>query len=940
MLAIVASTHDELDELMKAHKDIAKRLASDFFSISFYVFILAFILSMFLSRKLLLPVRELHRGAMSIRDGKLDISLDAPSRDELGEVIEVFNEMAVSLKSKTAELQRMNTEIKESRDFLEIIMDSIEDEILIIDSDFMVVKANKAVTEKMNFESTMPSAHSGVSSVVGEFCHMVSHRMSRPCFLSGKECPVKEVFTTGKTFRTVHQHVGFDGEQVVHEILACPIRDADGSVVNVIELLRDVTEMKRFEAALSQKNRELTAINGISAILSRSLDTKATIKNVVERLTAMLEMDEGGIFLVDRERKELVCSLTGRRLPLGGNIPSVAIENGTIHTIDDMDKMDETAFQWSPGADIRSCCCIPLKGKEEMIGSLYMMSRKPHNFTAEEKRVLASVGDMTGIALENTRLYDRINALYEYQRKRRMQEHDSLLSLSSRLTSASDIRGAIDTALSLIADSLNADFALLLDLDKDNNLSVKSFLSEFKTPSIPREFNFGPDSLERHAVEKKKPVVVRTFSASPEVRSPLSGSESAVSVPLFTGKKTLGVFSLYFNVPVELREEDIHFLEIVSSILAVAMERSEFYEAMLAERSLASIVFESMSDGLYTVNTEGVITSVNRTAEMILGIPSSDLIGRRCVDVITHKEVGTERALCGPECPLSYAIRGTSVNRETDYIDPSGKRISMAVSCAPLITRDGMLIGAVEVFRDITREKEIDRMKTEFVTTVSHEFRTPLSAIIGMTEMLIEGEVEGDRAREYIETIQNEGKRLSSMVSDLLDISRIESGEEIFHEGEVDFQLLLNETRRAFSDIIRRKNVLFETHVSDNVLGFRGDADKLKQLLVNLVSNSLTYSENNCMIDIGVRREGGTLRIKVADTGWGIPAGDIPLLTRKFFRGTHGLKKKGTGLGLSLCKDIAVLHGGSLTIRSKEGRGTLVTVDLPVRKAASPQGIT
>lgn len=775
ILPIVFTVQKEIAALVEGSnpRGVQERIVSDFISISFYVFILAFILSLFLSRKLLLPLNELHRGAMSVRDGNFNTILSAPSKDELGEVVGVFNEMTASLKTKTEELEAKSMEIKEARDFLEIIMNSIEDKIIIIDKDLRVVKANNAVYEKTTAENR--------PWIIGEFCHIVSHGMSNPCFLNGVDCPVKEVFNTGKTYRTVHGHKGIDGNAAEYEILACPIRDKNGDVIYVIEVLRDVTEMKR--------------------------------------------------------------------------------------------------------------------------------------------------------------LYDRINALYEYHRNRRKREHDSLLSLSSRLTSAIGIKEAIDATLNLIVDSFNAELILLFALNGDNDLVLKSVLSEYEDSPVLSDHRFDADSIEWHAVQKKEPVVVPAFSSHYYVACPLSACESAVAVPISTGGKTLGVFSLYFKNPQEFKEEDIHFLEIISSILAVATERSEFYERMLAERGLAEIVFESISDGLYTVDTDCVITSVNRAAERILGIPAENLIGRRCMDVIVHKDAGSDKILCGAECPLSHAIRGMAMSREMDHINPAGRRISVSVSCAPLVDGDGVLIGAVEVFRDITREKEISRIKTEFVTTVSHEFRTPLSAIVGMAEMLMEKEVEGERAKEYIDTILNEGRRLSSMVSDLLDISRIESGEEIFNEGDVDFNLLLHDIKKTFSDIIKIKDIRIETHVTEDVRGFRGDSEKLRQLLLNLVGNSITYSDNNCEIDVNIRTERETLKVDVSDTGWGIPDEDLSFLTRKFFRGRHSIKTKGTGLGLSLCRDIAEIHGGTLAIRSGLGEGTIVTVTLPLDRGKNPQGI-
>ncbi|HWR57937.1 MAG TPA: GAF domain-containing protein [Thermodesulfovibrionales bacterium] len=934
ILPIVVTTNREIRELM-AGADILlvkQNITSSLISISFYVFIVAFILALFFSRKVLLPARALHKGAMSLRDGNLDTTLEVSSRDELGEVIEVFNEMAASLRHKTGELETKNREIRESRDFLEIIMDSIEDEILIIDPHYRVVKANRAVFERMEMGGKVVGIQREASGrIIGQFCHVVSHNNPKPCFMEGEDCPVKQVLETGKVVRAVHQHLGPEGEKIVYEILACPIKDGDGNVLHVIELLRDVTELKLYEAVLSQKNKELTVINSIAALLSHSLDTRATISNVVSKLMSMLDMEDGGIFFIDGERKKLVCALTGRRLPLGGNILGRAVESSAIQTVDHIIGKGE-APPWLLGTEIRSCCCVPLKGKEGTVGVLYLMSSRTHSFTAEERRMLSSVGDMTGIALENTRLYDRIRSLYEFQRSRREREHNSLLALSSRLTSATDIREAIDTTLNMITDSFDADLGLLLVLEDNNRLVLRSVLGDFKDTAVLSTHNFGRESIEWVAVETRKPVILPSVPEYFDIACPIATCESAVSMPVCTSDKTLGVFSLYFKARQDLREEDIHFLEIVSSIFAVAMERSEFYENMLAQKGLAGIVFDSISDGLYTVDTDYVITSVNKAAERILGIPAEGLIGRKCVDVVIHKETGSDKTVCGMDCPLSSALAGTPAGKEMDYIDSFGKRISVYVSCAPLISVDGALIGAVEVFRDITREKEINRMKTEFVTTVSHEFRTPLSAIVGMTEMLADGEVKGERAAEYVNTMLREGRRLSDMVSDLLDISRIEAKGAPSNEIEIDFHVLLDDVVRTFSDIIRSKNIHVDTHVDDGVRFF-GDGDGIKKMLLNLFSNSATYCDSNCVIAIEVRKKSDEdLVIEVSDTGWGIPGEDIPLLGRRFFRGKHGIKTKGTGLGLSLCKEIAELHGGVFGIESKLGRGTVATVDLPVRR--------
>lgn len=278
---------------------------------------------------------------------------------------------------------------------------------------------------------------------------------------------------------------------------------------------------------------------------------------------------------------------------------------------------------------------------------------------------------------------------------------------------------------------------------------------------------------------------------------------------------------------------------------------------------------------------------------------------------------------------MSHALAGKPSRGELDFVNRTGMRFPMSVKCSPLFNMEGKLIGATEVFRDVTREREIDRMKTDFVKTVSHEFRTPLSAIVGMTEMLQSREVEGTRADEYLKTILQEGKRLTNIVSDLLDISRIESGKEILIAEEIDFPLLLSDIQRTFSDIIRLKGIKMSIIADDTVQGFCGYREKISQLLLNLVGNATTYSDPGCSIEVRVEKESSYLKMTVSDTGWGIPPEDIPNLTKKFFRGTHGIRTKGTGLGLSVCSEIARVHNGTLSFDSTPGKGTTVTVVLP-----------
>lgn len=763
MLSIYTTMHNNIEKIrMGADLDLmGKEILNDLVSISLYMFFLSFLLSLFLSKKILHPIRELHKGALSIKEGNLIEIPEIKTFDELREVISVFNDMSTSLKEKSEELERAYRHIKDAKDFLETVMDSIEDEIIIINREMKVVRANKAAMKKYSnrYLPLRGEGLKGFEDIIDKQCYSIFHKTEDSCYID--DCPARIVFQTGKTYKTVHCHVDDRGNKNYYEIIASPVFDNDGNVIYMIKVLRDITERIHYDKELKRKNKELMVLNSIAELLTKSLTNKDILQEVIFRVIDVLGMDDGGIFLIDEKTNELVCYFTDKRLPYGNNLPSYVIKTGSIHVSSDISGSTNSIPYWLRNSGIKAYCCTPLKGRDRVVGALFLFSIGPHEFSEEEKTILRSAGDMIGIAIEGIRLYE------------------------------------------------------------------------------------------------------------------------------------------------------------------------ELKELRITEKGLAEMVFNSISEGIYTVDNNYTITSMNKAAKDILGLPSQELIGRRCMDVIGHRDTGSNTQLCDRDCPLTSSLKGKAITRDVDYIKPDGSRLTLRLSCAPLRDSKGVVIGAVEVFSDVTKEREVDRIKTEFVRTVSHEFRTPLSAIVGMTEMLLEEEVQGERAKQYLDTIMQEGIRLASMVTDLLDTSRMESGEWVLQKEEIDFNLLIHEIKKTLFSILNSKKIQLETFIGNDVKCFIGDREKLKQLLINLITNAVNYSDNRSMIDININKNGNRLLIKVSDTGWGIPTEDIPHLTKKFYRGKHGIKTKGTGLGLAICKEIARLHGGDISFTSRLGSGTIVTVELP-----------
>ena len=518
-------------------------------------------------------------------------------------------------------------------------------------------------------------------------------------------------------------------------------------------------------------------------------------------------------------------------------------------------------------------------------------------------------------------------------RKRREDENAQLLSLSSKLGAATDLKDIMGDVIGLVKDFFGADFLWLLAYDNEENLLLKA-----STASLQRiaqvVYKTALISVEQYAINEKKPITIADMQSETRFYlDPLIAEKhyrSAAVVPMFIGKKPVGALSLYYIGPRIFREEELHFLEIIGNILAVSMERSEFYTKAIRAKELSDTILQSAADCILTVDTAGRIISANKACERILGVLPENAVGVPVCSLFQPQEnEGFSELLC--ECVSIALDEGKPEKREALMTTAQGNQITVLISSAPILARNGQVTGVVNLFKDISMEKEIDRMKGELVRSVSHEFRTPLSAIVGMTEMILNGDIEDEKVTHYLNIIKSEGLRLSQMVSELLSIARIESGKKSFNLKAIDVNNLIRTVIDSFAAQSARKEA--DIRYSENsFLSFIGDEEKIKQLLINLLANALTFSDNHCIIEIEARRKQQAVEIIISDNGWGISQEDIPHITERFYRGKHGKRTKGTGLGLALCKEIVRMHGGEMEITSKEGEGTRIFFTIPDRE--------
>ncbi|WP_449403807.1 sensor histidine kinase [Exiguobacterium artemiae] len=243
---------------------------------------------------------------------------------------------------------------------------------------------------------------------------------------------------------------------------------------------------------------------------------------------------------------------------------------------------------------------------------------------------------------------------------------------------------------------------------------------------------------------------------------------------------------------------------------------------------------------------------------------------------------------------------------------------------------EGIRKGTMLVLRDVTKETEMDRLKSELVSTVSHELRTPLSSIYGFTELMLNRKMDLSKQDKYLKTIHSETERLSNLVNDFLDVQRMEARIQSYQKGLLNLQPLLEETTQFYAASTTNHTITFRS-LTDACPLIEADEEKMKQLMNNLLNNAVKYSPFGGNIEVVLEADHHHVQFAVRDEGIGIPKSALAKLFDKFYRVDNSDSRKigGTGLGLAICKEIVEGHDGEITVESVEKQGSTFTVKLP-----------
>ena len=697
------------------------------------------------------------------------------------------------------------------------------------------------------------------------------------------------------------------------------------------DLRRTADELLVTTQELRRRLDELEGLHEISLSLSSTLDEDAILDMLIESVTGRLGYERAFLFLRDEERDVLVF----RKVSHPPESPElrVALETSLIPLIPGESWMtdawlDGQAVVWKGdvgrlGAGVKwlvdalgidSFVAAPMRAGESLLGVLLVDSRgSRREFDDADRRVLSTLCATVAVALENARLYRRTDEALAMQ----LDELAILHQIDLELNASLDFNRVMSLTLDWAMRRTGATVGMLGQVDDASNAVrwLQVYGLEFPQEELGR-WRLLTSGIVARVVHTDTPALVDDVSLDPDYIELSPDTKSQLAVPIRLEGSIVGVLSLESDRLGGFDENDLGFVMRLADRAAVAIENARLFEEVQRQREQLEAILSGTADAVIVVDNDGRIVLMNDAACDAFQLnDEADWLMRPLDEVLS-------------DSPLVTIVREVFTHGDV-VVEEVG--VGDRVLYASLTPVPG--VGIVIVMQDITHLKEMDRLKTELIATVSHDLKSPLNVIRGYATLLdMRDLVKGD-GRRYVEMISRAVVNMQQLIDDLLDLARIESGIGLnLQPCEADE--IIKGVVEQMSGQADAKRIDMRLELSSALPRVVADPDRLHQVVANLVSNAIKYTPEGGQVTVRAAPRDGSLLIEVEDTGIGIPPDAQPRVFEKFFRVRTPETEhiEGTGLGLAIVKSLVEAHGGQVWLRSAPGQGSTFSFTMPVAR--------
>jgi len=713
------------------------------------------------------------------------------------------------------------------------------------------------------------------------------------------------------------------------------------------------------ESSVAEERREKTqALLKLSEEINASSDWNQIEEAVLRTLRGHKRVSATALLLWDPEEKRLTLrgGLDEAREPL---IPGqdISLEELDPQAREVLWGKREILYQAALGPDsrlpglswgesIRSQLLLPVTSEGEVVALLAVGSEGLDAFGPEECEVFSIMASLLGAARHRIRLLEDLRG--------NLEELRSLIQVSKLTSSSLKLRQVLNEAMERTKEVMAVEACSLLLLDeRTGELYFEVALGE--EGGAIKELRLPPGKgIAGWVAQEGKPILVsdaqkdERFYAQVDEKTGFV-TRSLMAVPLIARGRVLGVLeAINKRDGQSFRGRDLEFFQALASHVAIALENArlytdlekrvqetaDLYSRIAQEMGRIEAILASMTEAVVVVDSDGSVTGANQSAQRIF-----DPIGG-----LAHgRKLPEEEPWASLQRLLETTLRGSAPLSEKLRLPSEGRAFQVHTALIRGPHRE--VAGALAVLEDITEMERLNQLKSEFVSHVSHELRTPLTSIRGAAKLMGRPQIGelNEKQRRLLKIIDDEGGRLTALIDDLLDLSRLESGLVAMKREPGNLREIALECMESLRSVAEEKGLSLEHSLPIDLPRVPLDQEQIRKVFANLLSNALKFTPPGGKISItgravyasGSEGEGPAnlehVEISVADTGIGIPPSHIGKVFEKFHRVDSSLTREipGTGLGLSICKQIVEAHGGRIWAEATVGKGSRFTFALP-----------
>lgn len=751
-----------------------------------------------------------------------------------------------------------------------------------------------------------------------------------PAELAGREPTtlVLSVRTASRLYGVLE--VRLPGQQRMEADLAAELAILAAQAAVALEKTFLIEEERR-------RAREATILLEIARATGSTLELHQVLDRIVERTAALTGADRSSILLLDPDGRYLqpsalygmdptfVAAWKRNPIPLDREpLSRTALESGRPVVVYDAISDPRTDKAAVALFGDRSLLVAPLIARGQVLGTLFVNHvRRRYAFTPEDIEIIQAIAAQAAMAIDNARLY-------EETRRTSQQLRTAIESIGQALSAGFDLDATLSLIASVAAEIAQAQSCSVALLE-EHRLVVRAAAGV-----TPETWNAGAAqgdaALAETAVARGMPYYIDERAPVPLAHRQFlrsQGFAAYLGVPLRTQRETIGVLSVYWRTRPGNTAEHIRLLSAFASEAALAIDHARLFGVAARTARELNAIIQHCSDGIVVYGPEQRVREFNRAMEQISGWTAAEARGRHCSEVFCHFDARGNR-LCDRGCPVQHVLdtqRALLVQTITVARDGRRREIEASYTFVPGEDPDGSRV--VVVVRDITSLKEVDQFKSDFVSMISHDLRTPLSLIKGYVATLLRPGLtlpEETRLR-FLRGIDNATDRLTRLVDNIVSARRLETGMYKFALQRLPLTPLLRTVASAAAE--HASGHRLEIDLPDDPLETIADPDEISRVVMNLLSNAFKYSPRGTTVRLRAWAEDDEVHVTVSDQGRGLPPDQLERIFEKFYRVPgQDAPEHGSGLGLFICKRIVEAHGGRIWAESTLGRGSTFHVVL------------